>query len=91
MEQNSSRKGNGLSDSEEDHRLLWNAQFLYPVHISSKLDPFISLIDPLTPSNTILETHIIITIIIIIIIFIIIIIPAIVSSPLCCVLSGFYE
>jgi len=54
MEQNSSIKANGLSDSEEDPRLLWNAQFLYPVHISLKLDPFISLNDPLTPSHTIL-------------------------------------
>jgi hypothetical protein len=54
MEQNSSRKTNDLPNSEEDPRLLWKAQFLYPVHISPKLDPFINLTDPLTPSHTIL-------------------------------------
>jgi hypothetical protein len=54
MEQNSSRKANGLSESEENPRLLWKAHFLYPVYISPKLNPSISLTDPLTPSHTIL-------------------------------------
>jgi hypothetical protein len=54
MEQSSSRKANVLSDSEENPRLLWNAQFLCPVRISPKPELSISLIDPLTPSRTIL-------------------------------------
>jgi hypothetical protein len=54
MEQNPSRKANGFSKSEENPRLLLNVQFLYPVHISPKLDPFISLTDPLKLSHTIL-------------------------------------